>query len=257
MFFVVALIFVIASATFVFSSDSASTKIALAVFNSSSVQVSSTAPDLISTQTAPDFIDADGDGYGDAEEITAGFSPFNPLPVRAIDSDVDGDGLSDYHEILFGADTFKTDTDGDGYGDFLEIDNGYNPLATSSKKMPMKIEIRLKGQKLDFYVSGHKWKEFTVSTGKPSAPTPTGEFTIVNKIKKAWSRSYGLWMPYWLGLNRGRIGIHELPVWPSGYREGKNNLGRPVSHGCIRLDVGPAQYLFERVETGTKVFIKP
>jgi len=204
-----------------------------------------------------DFIDTDGDGYSDAEEIAAGYSPFNPAPIKAIDSDVDGDGLSDYHEILFGTDPFNPDTDGDGYTDFAEIDNGYDPLSPEPKRLALRIEIRLKAQMLDLYIGGHKWREFQVSTGKPSMPTPTGEFTIVNKIKKAWSKSYGLWMPYWLGLDRGRIGLHELPVWPNGYREGESHLGKAVSHGCIRLGVGPAQYLFERAEVGTKVLIKP
>jgi lipoprotein-anchoring transpeptidase ErfK/SrfK len=87
-------------------------------------------------------------------------------------------------------------------------------------------------------------------------PTPRGTFKISNKSKKAWSKAYGLWMPYWLGLNKGRIGIHELPIWPSGYREGAGHLGKPISHGCIRLGIGPAQYLYERVATGTEVIIK-
>ena len=61
-------------------------------------------------------------------------------------------------------------------------------------------------------------------------------------------KAYGLWMPFWLGLDRGRIGIHELPVWPSGYREGEDHLGKAVSHGCIRLGVGSASiYLIELI----------
>lgn len=203
-----------------------------------------------------EIIDTDQDGYSDAQEILAGYSPFNAQPIMLKDSDVDGDGLSDYFELLFGTDPFNPDTDGDGYNDYIEIDYAYNPLSQEVKKLPQKVEIDLKSQTLFYYVDGHIWKEFTVSTGKPSMPTPTGEFTIVNKIKKAWSKAYGLWMPFWLGLDRGRIGIHELPVWPSGYREGESHLGRAVSHGCIRLGVGPAEYLFNRLEVGMKVFIK-
>jgi len=86
-------------------------------------------------------------------------------------------------------------------------------------------------------------------------PTPKGNFVVVNKIKKAWSKTYSLWMPFWLGLDRGSIGIHELPVWPNGYREGEDHLGKPVSHGCIRLGVGAAQYIFDRVDAGLSVSI--
>ncbi len=201
-------------------------------------------------------IDTDNDGYSDFQEIVAGYSPFNLQPVMLKDSDVDGDGLSDYFELLFETDPFNIDTDGDGYNDYVEIDYAYNPLSPEAKKLPQKVEIDLKSQTLLYYVNGHLWQAFTVSTGKPSMPTPTGEFTIVNKIKKAWSQAYGLWMPFWLGLDRGRIGIHELPVWPNGYREGENHLGKAVSHGCIRLGVGPAEYLFNRLDVGMKIFIK-
>lgn len=42
--------------------------------------------------------------------------------------DRDGDGLSDEEEIGFGTDPNNPDTDGDGFGDAEEIKNGYNPL---------------------------------------------------------------------------------------------------------------------------------
>ena len=62
-------------------------------------------------------------------------------------------------------------------------------------------------------------------------------------------------MPYWLGMGTGRFGFHELPIWPSGYREGENHLGIAVSHGCIRLGIGPAEFLYNWVEVGTPVVI--
>ncbi len=62
-------------------------------------------------------------------------------------------------------------------------------------------------------------------------------------------------MPYWQGLGSGRFGFHELPVWPNGYREGERNLGIPVSAGCIRLGIGPAEFLYNWTTTETKVLI--
>lgn len=200
-------------------------------------------------------LDSDNDGYTDVQEIKNGWSPFNPEPIKIFESDADNDGLSDDLEIKFKTKPLVADTDADGYSDFEELDNAFDPLSTSTNKLAQKVEIALKTQTLTYYVAGEKWKEFMVSTGKPSMPTPTGEFMVVNKIKKAWSRTYGLWMPFWLGLDRGSIGIHELPVWPNGYREGENHLGKPVSHGCIRLGLGSAQYLFSRVDVGLPVFI--
>lgn len=170
--------------------------------------------------------------------------------------DSDQDGLADYWEQKFGTDPTNQDSDGDGYKDGREVDQGYDPLASSTKRLPQKIVINLKTQKLDYFVGGQLWREYTVSTGKAAMPTPKGNFRIFNKSLKAWSKNYGLWMPYWLGLDHGEFGIHELPVWPGGYREGASHLGKPVSHGCIRLGIGPAQYLYERVGTGTPVVIQ-
>ena len=205
---------------------------------------------------AQDFIDSDLDGYTDTQEISNGYSPFNAQPVSIKDSDMDKDGLSDYWELEFKTDPFNPDSDGDGYSDGKEIDNSFNPLSSTTEKLPFHIGIDLKKQQLTYFVSGKPWKVFSVSTGKASTPTPKGKFLIFNKSIKAWSNTYKLWMPYWLGLSNGRFGIHELPIWPSGYREGSDHLGQPVSHGCIRLGIGPAQYIYDRVRVGTEVIIK-
>lgn len=205
---------------------------------------------------ASDPLDSDGDGYSDTEEIKNDYSPYNPAKIKITVSDMDKDGLSDYWELKFKTDPLQADTDGDGFLDGLEVDLAHDPIATSTKKIAQVIEINLHDQQLTYLVGGQPWKKFTVSTGKASMPTPTGTFKIINKVKKAWSKSYGLWMPYWLGLNRGEFGIHELPVWPGGYREGADHLGKPVSHGCIRLGIGAAQYIYERVATGTTIVIK-
>jgi len=210
-----------------------------------------------SKQSGAGIIDTDGDGYSDEQEIRAGYSPYNPEPVKFSKSDVDGDGVSDYFEHAFGTNPFAIDTDADGYSDFMEIDNAFDPLSKEGGKLGIKVEINLKPQTMSFFVNGIKWREFSVSTGKVSMPTPEGDFLVVSKIEKAWSKSYGLWMPFWLGLDRGEIGIHELPVWPSGYREGENHLGRAVSHGCIRLGVGAAEYVYERINIGDSIKIKP
>jgi hypothetical protein len=202
------------------------------------------------------FVDSDGDGYGDTQEIASGYSPVNPQNIKIEKSDMDADGLSDYWELIFKTDLLNADSDNDGFPDGQEIDFAYNPLSGSKEKLSASVEINLQDQKLRYLVGGQVWKEFSVSSGKASMPTPTGTYKIINKVQKAWSKAYGLWMPYWLGLDKGQFGIHELPVWPSGYREGAAHLGVPVSHGCVRLGVGPAQYIYERLSVGATVTIK-
>lgn len=206
--------------------------------------------------TDPNNADTDGDGFSDFVEINSGFSPHNPEPVKLIDSDVDKDGLSEAWEIKFRSNPLVADTDGDGLKDGEEVDKGFDPLKKGGARLAVSLRINLQSQTLDYLLNGYIWKSFAVSSGKASMPTPKGDFKVMNKIEKAWSRTYKLWMPYWLGLNSPGIGIHELPIWPSGYREGENHLGAPVSHGCIRLGVGAASYVYQRVSSGTPVLIR-
>jgi hypothetical protein len=198
--------------------------------------------------------DTDGDGYNDWQELNSGYSPLNPAKLKLEESDYDGDGLSERMELNFHTDLANPDTDGDGYKDGQEVVNGYDPLNPEpGAKLVKRIEVNLKQQKLGYYLGGVRLGEFPVSSGK-NGSTPKGDFKVVNKQVKAWS-PYGLWMPYWLGLGRGLFGIHELPVWPNGYREGANHLGTPVSHGCIRLGIGPAKLIYDWAEPGTVVKI--
>ncbi|MDO9399549.1 MAG: L,D-transpeptidase family protein [bacterium] len=205
-------------------------------------------------KTDPQKADTDSDGYNDGEEVKNNYSPLNPKKVKIKDNDYDNDGLSDEMEIKFKTDLTNPDTDGDGYKDGAEIAKGYNPLDSKLKaKLIKKIEINLKQQKLSYFLSDVKLGEFLVSSGKNNS-TPKGNFKTSNKSIKAWS-SYGLWMPYWIGIENQKFGIHELPVWPNGYREGQNHLGTPVSHGCIRLGIGSAKIIYDWVEKGTPVII--
>lgn len=128
------------------------------------------------------------------------------------------------------------------------------------------IEVNLKEQKLYMINGSTLEKTFRVSTGKWSTPTPQGIFKIANKNKRAYSSTYKLYMPYWQNfvaldansgpqIDPGDYGLHELPEWPNGYKEGQNHLGTPVSHGCIRLGIGPAEEVFNWTSVGTPIYV--
>ena len=59
------------------------------------------------------WIDSDGDGLRDDDELFAGSSP--------TESDTDGDGLTDLQEVSYGSSPTRSDTDGDGLSDFDEV----------------------------------------------------------------------------------------------------------------------------------------
>ena len=203
--------------------------------------------------------DSDGDGYADGVEISTGYSPrVKGKKMEEVDSDQDG--LNDSVEIALRTNIINKDSDGDGYADLDEVNSGHSPASTSAESVPKRVEISLKTNRLSYYFGTVKMGEFPVSPGIARMPTPTGEFRVAGKYPKAWSRSSKLWMPWWMnftgkGARAGAFGIHELPIWPGGRREGLSVLGKPASHGCVRLGIGPAKTLYDFAPVGTPVII--
>lgn len=118
------------------------------------------------------------------------------------------------------------------------------------------IDINVGNQTMITFEDGKMLGAYPVSSGKRGMDTPKGEYSIHNKALRPWSKQYKLYMPYWMAITAdGKYGIHELPEWPSGYKEGANHLGIPVSHGCVRLGVGPAKNVFEWAEIGIPVVV--
>lgn len=116
------------------------------------------------------------------------------------------------------------------------------------------IDVSISHQVMTLFEDGVQVNQFLVSTGKYGMPTPLGKYSVKRKEVNHWSSTYHLWMPYSMNFF-GAYYIHELPYWPSGYREGESHLGIQVSHGCIRLGIGPAKYVFDWSDIGTPVYI--
>lgn len=201
----------------------------------------------------PSAFDSDGDGYDDATEIASGWSPYGAGRLDA--NDADGDGLTDGEELKRGTDPRAADSDGDGYADGEELKHAYDPLAGGAVKLKKRVVITLDTQELTYYLGGVPIATHPVSTGRPGMPTPTGTFAVLDKKPRAWSAAAKLWMPYWMPFIGTKYGMHELPEWPGGFKEGKDHLGTAVSHGCVRLGVGPAKELYDWVDVGTEVTI--
>jgi len=87
-------------------------------------------------------------------------------------------------------------------------------------------------------------RQYPVAIGKPSTPTPLGNFAIVSKIMNPG----GVLGSRWLGLNYDSYGIH-----------GTNRpwlIGQMVSNGCIRMHNHDVEELFVLVNLGTPVYIR-
>jgi len=127
------------------------------------------------------------------------------------------------------------------------------------------ILIRRSANKLTLYNGMKTVRTFTVATGQNIYPTPLGRFQIVVKWKNPW------WYPpaspwakglkpvppgpnnplgtRWMGLSAPGVGIHGTDEPAS--------IGYSLSHGCIRMHIPDAEWLFDHVDIGTIVFIVP
>jgi lipoprotein-anchoring transpeptidase ErfK/SrfK len=124
--------------------------------------------------------------------------------------------------------------------------------------------VILRGSNRLLYFDNAKFvRWFGVATGQASFPTPLGNYEIVNRQRNPW------WYPppsdwaadsdpvppgpgnplgtRWMGISAPYVGIHGTPDAAS--------IGYSASHGCIRMRIPDAEWLFRHVEIGTPVFI--
>ncbi len=123
-----------------------------------------------------------------------------------------------------------------------------------------RIEIDLPEQRLRAYEDDELVYDFSCSTGMTSTPTIAGQFQVLFKEREAYAQRWSLEMPYFLAVYYEgpdfANGIHELPINASGRRLWASVLGWPASYGCIILNVGDAERLYNWAPVGTLVRIQ-
>jgi len=138
------------------------------------------------------------------------------------------------------------------------------PTKTRAKFGPV-IVIHRGSNILGLYDGERPVRGFRVATGQAQYPTPTGLWRIVVMQRNPWWRppdsdwAKGL-KPIppgpgnplgtrWMGLSAPLVGIHGTPDAAS--------IGYSASHGCIRMHISDATWLFDHVRIGTPVLIVP
>ncbi|MEM6666445.1 MAG: L,D-transpeptidase, partial [Pseudomonadota bacterium] len=98
-------------------------------------------------------------------------------------------------------------------------------------------KVDLSQQKMRVYVGGKHRYTWAVSTGRGGYRTPTGSYSVKRMHKMWYSRKYyNSPMPYSLFF-RGGYAVHGTKAL--------SKLGRPASHGCIRLHPSNAAALYK------------
>ena len=124
------------------------------------------------------------------------------------------------------------------------------------------IIIERNAYRLTLWRAG-KRRTFGIAVGQPAYPTPSGTFSIVTKQlnptwfppSSPWAAGLGPVPPgvsnplgtRWMGTSAPAIGIHGTPI--------PGSIGTAASHGCIRMHISDAEYLYDQIEVGTPVRI--
>lgn len=117
--------------------------------------------------------------------------------------------------------------------------------------------VRLSSRTVTVYRAGRVSRRFRAVVGKPSTPTPRGQFFVEESLALS---SYDAGGPFALATSARSNILHEFEGGPGQIGiHGTNNLsgalGTAVSHGCIRLSTHAVTWLARRIGAGVPLTI--
>jgi len=124
----------------------------------------------------------------------------------------------------------------------------------NSEAVVRRVIVSIPDRKLAVVENNEVVQVFAVAVGAPVSPSPTGTFTIVNRVanptyyhpgKVIASGPQNPLGTRWIGLSQKGYGIHGT--------DQPSSIGYAKSHGCIRLRNADVERLFERVRAGDVV----
>lgn len=122
---------------------------------------------------------------------------------------------------------------------------------------PYELQVSLSARWLTVLRDRRVVARYTVGIGAQDSPTPTGRFTVTDRLLTndpqgpygccilALSATAPHAIPGWTGGNR--IAIHATPD--------SETIGEPDSHGCIHVAQAEARWLIDNVPLGTPTVI--
>jgi lipoprotein-anchoring transpeptidase ErfK/SrfK len=119
------------------------------------------------------------------------------------------------------------------------------------------VIVSIADRKLALLEDGEIVKVYLVAVGKAITPSPTGDFTVVNRLTDPTYYHKGQVIPAgpanplgnrWIGLSQKGYGIHGTNQ--------PRSIGKAASHGCIRMAKADLEELFELLRPGDTVSIR-
>ncbi len=110
--------------------------------------------------------------------------------------------------------------------------------------MDTQINIELTKKRLYLKIGGNTFSSYPVAIGKPSTPTPVGDYKIINKIKNPG----GVLGTRWMQFTWREHGIHGTNQ--------PQSIGKAVSLGCVRMYNQDVEAVYDKVQINTPIVIR-
>jgi lipoprotein-anchoring transpeptidase ErfK/SrfK len=140
---------------------------------------------------------------------------------------------------------------GDGY--YGDVDRS----ATARVGQKVYLDVTNRTKQMKVFIRDKLARTIPVSLGKPSTPSSSGnlvvmthEYTTLFDTTREGPGGYRVWVNYAMRLTWGGEFIHAAP-WSVGDQGNRN-----VSHGCVNISWGNAQWLFGVVHVGDPVTVR-
>jgi lipoprotein-anchoring transpeptidase ErfK/SrfK len=128
---------------------------------------------------------------------------------------------------------------------------------TVAGRTPWHLVVELGLRRLVVYRAGREVRAFPAVVGKPSTPTPLGEFFVEEPVRLAANQ---VGAPYALALSARSNVLQEFDGGPGqiavhGLANVGGTPGTATSHGCIRLTATAMTWLVGRIGAGVPVSV--
>jgi lipoprotein-anchoring transpeptidase ErfK/SrfK len=122
---------------------------------------------------------------------------------------------------------------------------------------PLWIDVSIAAQRVTVFDANRLIvKQFVCSTGSPGNDTPTGTFQIQDRGESFFNKASQEGGYYWTQFY-GDYLFHSVPFDKDQNLEPEEaaKIGTPASHGCVRLLMDDAKWIYDNIPRGTVVTI--
>lgn len=128
------------------------------------------------------------------------------------------------------------------------------PTVVTTPEDAKSVLVDLSQQRLYAFERGRLVRTFLVSTGTSRFPTPVMNVAVRQKVPvKTYRWSYGVNNPNNYNLPGVKWNLQINGPYYIHHAYWHNNFGNPMSHGCINVGGGDAEWIYNWVDVGTKV----